>query len=90
MPLILTTVPCLEDNYAFIIANPETGEAAVVDLDIVVGVPRLADAVPDLDEADPFFEETAGGEELAALGGVAVELANGGGFAGDGECVGGL
>jgi hydroxyacylglutathione hydrolase len=32
MPLILTTVPCLEDNYAFIIANPETGEAAVVDV----------------------------------------------------------
>ena len=66
------------------------GEAAVVDLDIVVGVPRLAVAVPDLDEADPFFEETAGGEELAALGGVAVKLANGGGFAGDGERVGGL
>lgn len=32
MPLILTTVPCLADNYAYIIANPETGEAAVVDV----------------------------------------------------------
>ena len=32
MPLILTTVPCLKDNYAFIIANPATGEAAVVDV----------------------------------------------------------
>lgn len=32
MPLILTTVPCLTDNYAYIIANPETGEAAVVDV----------------------------------------------------------
>lgn len=32
MPLILTTVPCLTDNYAFIIANPATGEAAVVDV----------------------------------------------------------
>lgn len=32
MPLKLTTVPCLEDNYAFIVANPETGEAAVVDV----------------------------------------------------------
>ena len=32
MPLTLTTVPCLQDNYAFIIGNPETREAAVVDV----------------------------------------------------------
>lgn len=32
MPLTLTTVPCLKDNYAFIIGNPETREAAVIDV----------------------------------------------------------
>ncbi len=32
MTLTLTTVPCLEDNYAFIIGNPDTKEAAVVDV----------------------------------------------------------
>lgn len=32
MTLMLTTVPCLTDNYAFIIGNPETREAAVVDV----------------------------------------------------------
>lgn len=32
MPLTLTTVPCLEDNYAFIIGNPETREAAIIDV----------------------------------------------------------
>lgn len=32
MPLTLTTVPCLQDNYAFIVANPDTREAAVVDV----------------------------------------------------------
>lgn len=32
MPLILTTVPCLKDNYAFIVGNPDTLEAAVIDV----------------------------------------------------------
>lgn len=32
MPLTLTTVPCLSDNYAFIIGNPDTREAAVIDV----------------------------------------------------------
>lgn len=32
MTLTLTTVPCLDDNYAFIIGNPETREAAVIDV----------------------------------------------------------
>ena len=32
MPLTLTTVPCLTDNYAFIIGNPDTREAAVIDV----------------------------------------------------------
>ncbi|MFT5065688.1 MAG: hydroxyacylglutathione hydrolase [Yoonia sp.] len=32
MTLTLTTVPCLVDNYAFIIGNPATKEAAVIDV----------------------------------------------------------
>lgn len=32
MTLTLTTVPCLDDNYAFIIGNPATKEAAVIDV----------------------------------------------------------
>jgi hydroxyacylglutathione hydrolase len=32
MPLDLITVPCLADNYAFVIGNTDTGEAAVVDV----------------------------------------------------------
>lgn len=31
MTLTLITIPCLEDNYAFLIGNEATGEAAVVD-----------------------------------------------------------
>ena len=32
MPLELVTVPCLDDNYAYIIADPAKGTAAVVDV----------------------------------------------------------
>lgn len=32
MPLTVLTVPCLADNYAYVIADPATGEAAVVDI----------------------------------------------------------
>lgn len=32
MPIDVITVPCLSDNYAFIIGNSETGKAAVVDV----------------------------------------------------------
>uniref|UniRef100_UPI0040471CAA hydroxyacylglutathione hydrolase n=1 Tax=Yoonia sp. TaxID=2212373 RepID=UPI0040471CAA len=32
MPLTVTTVPCLQDNYAFIIGNTDTREAALVDI----------------------------------------------------------
>lgn len=31
MPLEIVTVPCREDNYAFIVHDPDTGETAVVD-----------------------------------------------------------
>lgn len=32
MPLTVLTVPCLSDNYAFVIGDPDTGRAAVVDV----------------------------------------------------------
>ncbi|MBC2834883.1 hydroxyacylglutathione hydrolase [Paragemmobacter straminiformis] len=32
MPLELVTIPCLKDNYAYLIHDPETGETAVVDV----------------------------------------------------------
>jgi hydroxyacylglutathione hydrolase len=32
MPVEVITVPCLSDNYAFVIGNSDTGEAAVVDV----------------------------------------------------------
>ena len=32
MPIDVITVPCLSDNYAFIIGNAETGKAAIVDV----------------------------------------------------------
>ncbi len=31
MPLELVTIPCLEDNYAFLLHNAETGETALID-----------------------------------------------------------
>lgn len=32
MPLKLITIPCLSDNYAFLLGNPDTMEAAVIDV----------------------------------------------------------
>jgi len=32
MPLDVVTVPCLQDNYAYLAHDPETGETAVIDL----------------------------------------------------------
>ncbi len=32
MPLEIVTVPCLQDNYAYLVHSPETGETAVVDV----------------------------------------------------------
>jgi hydroxyacylglutathione hydrolase len=32
MPLEIVTIPCLSDNYAYLIHDPETGETAVVDV----------------------------------------------------------
>ena len=32
MPLDLVTIPCLSDNYAFLIHDPASGETAVIDV----------------------------------------------------------
>ena len=32
MPLIIETIPCLSDNYAYLVHDPETGETAAVDV----------------------------------------------------------
>ena len=32
MPLELVTIPCLEDNYAYLVGNLDTGEAALIDV----------------------------------------------------------
>ena len=44
MALKIETVPCLDDNYAFLAHNPQTGETAVVD------VPEAAPILRRLDE----------------------------------------
>ncbi len=43
------------------------GEAAVVDFDVVVVVPRLAFAVPDLDEAHAAFDQSPSNQNLPRL-----------------------
>ena len=48
------------------------GEPAVVDLEVVVVVPRLALAVPDLHEAHALLEQSAGDQELPGLDAGAV------------------
>lgn len=48
----------------------------MVDLDVVVAVPWLAFAVPDLDETNAAFEQTPGDQELARLCPLAIHFAN--------------
>ena len=43
MPLDLVTVPCLSDNYAYLLHDPESGETALI----------------DIPEAEPILEELA-------------------------------
>src|SRR5207253_999760 len=52
------------------------GEAAVVNLDVVMAIPGLPLAVPDLDEADAALNEPAGDEDLLGLRAGAVHIAN--------------
>src|ERR1051326_4469884 len=70
------------------------GQVPVINFQIVVAVPRLAGAVPNLDEADAALEEPSRDEHLAALDGAggsaftAVHLANMFGLARDVESIG--
>jgi len=38
MALTLVTVPCLEDNYAFLVHNEATGETALVDVPVAAPI----------------------------------------------------
>lgn len=44
MPLTLVTVPCLEDNYAFLLHNPVTGETLLVDAPEATPIQATLDA----------------------------------------------
>ncbi len=44
MPLTLTAVPCLRDNYAYLLHDPETGRTAVVDVPDVAPIHDALDA----------------------------------------------
>ena len=66
------------------------GELAVAGLEVVVVVPGLAVAVPELDEADPALEQPPGRQELPGVDAGAVHLADRLRLLGDVERVGGL
>ena len=66
------------------------GQLAVVGLEVVVAVPGLEGAVPDLDVADAALDQSAGDEHLPGLGAVAIQLADGSGLLADVEGVAGL
>ncbi len=51
-------------------------ELAVVLFEIIVGIPRLARRMPDLDHAHPPLGEASGQQALAAVGRVAVHVAD--------------
>jgi hydroxyacylglutathione hydrolase len=44
MPLEIVTIPCLKDNYAFLVHSSETGETAVVDAPDVAPIQRVLTA----------------------------------------------
>ncbi|MEN8918865.1 MAG: hydroxyacylglutathione hydrolase [Octadecabacter sp.] len=44
MPLQLITIPCLEDNYAFLLHNAETGETLLVDVPDAPPIQAVLDA----------------------------------------------
>ena len=52
------------------------GQLAMVDLDVVVVVPRLAFAVPDLHEAHAALDQPAGDQDLPRLRAGAVHVAD--------------
>ncbi len=52
------------------------GQSGVIDFDIVVVVPRLSLAVPDLDEAYAAFHQPAGDQDLPRLDSFTIHFAN--------------
>ncbi len=44
MPLELVTIPCLDDNYAFLIHNPQTGDTALIDAPEAAPIQAVLDA----------------------------------------------
>ncbi|MFT5786968.1 MAG: hydroxyacylglutathione hydrolase [Ascidiaceihabitans sp.] len=51
MPLEIVTIPCLSDNYAFLIHDPESGQTAVVD------VPEATPIVAELNKRNWVLSE---------------------------------
>ncbi len=44
MPLELVTIPCLDDNYAFLIHNPQSGDTALIDAPEAAPIQAVLDA----------------------------------------------
>ena len=51
-------------------------EIAMVDFEIVVGIPRLARGMPDLNNTDTAFDQATSHKTLAAIGCVSVKVAD--------------
>ena len=60
----------------------------MIDLEVVVAVPGLAGAMPELHEADAAFDQPASDEELSGLDAGAVHVADVLRFAANVECLG--
>ncbi len=60
----------------------------VAAFDVIMVIPRLAGAVPDLDKTDPALDEAAGDQHLAPMQGIAIHFADGGGLAGEVKGIG--
>ena len=76
MPLLLTTIPCLKDNYAFLLHDSATGDTALVD------APEVAPILSALSQNDwklsqillthHHSDHIAGAEEIAAATGAQI------------------